>query len=488
MMKRNMRTLLINHYYYSIPKFTYYEKFFDPIPAMGLAYLASVLCQAGYEVRTIDDYAQRLGLEGVLKYINDFNPVVVGISCLTPFADEAFFLAKRIRKRFPRLKIVMGHRHADYFANQIVSDGIADIVVHGEGELTLLEIVRTLEISGDLSSVSGITYFDGQKAIRTSARPLIENLVSIPFPAWDLFPLERYKPCAEVTPGGKRHLPLLTSRGCPYGCVFCNQEIGNRFRTRTPQNVVSEIQWAHDRFGADGFILFDANFPLLRKNALALCSEMIRAKISTEIKWTTETRPDRIDDELVELMKKAGCTKIQIGFESGSDRVLSVLKKDFTVEDSVRAARVIKNAGVRLYGLFMIGNPTETEEEIRQTIKFAQSLDLDFAKFNLFVPYPGTPAYEGPAIQARLNAKRWMNFTSYPPSADRVVYTPEGLSEERLIRWQKRAFLKFYLRPKMIYNQFVKIKHISFKEYLNGLVYISKSLLELAFRRNGRIK
>lgn len=479
-----MKILLINHHYYSIPQFTYYEKFFDPIPVMSLAYLASTLCQNGYEVRIVDDYAQRLGVAGILSYIEDFNPALVGISCLTPLADEAFLLAKKIREKFPTIKIVMGHRHADYFAGEIVSQRIADIVVHGEGEITLLEIVKTLKHNGDLSAVLGITYFDGQKPIKTPARSFIENLDLLPFPAWELFPLERYKPCAEVSPGGKKHLPLLTSRGCPYSCIFCNQEIGNRFRTRTPQNVVSEILWAHEQFGADGFILFDANFPLNRESAIALCNEMIKANLPSKIRWTTETRPDLIDEELVDLMKRAGCTKIQIGFESGSNRILSVLKKGFTIEDSIRAVRTIKKAGVNLYGLFMLGNPTETADEIKQTIRFAQSLDLDFAKFNLFVPYPGTPAYEDLTIKARLNANRWINFTSYPPSEDRVVYAPDGMSREELINWQKKAFLKFYLRPKMVYKQLMKIKHISLKEYANGLTYIAKSIFELTFRRS----
>ncbi|MFC1888882.1 B12-binding domain-containing radical SAM protein, partial [Thermodesulfobacteriota bacterium] len=266
-----MKILLVNHHYYSISQFTHYEKFFDPIPVMGLAYLAGVLRQAGHEVRIIDDFAQNLGIDGILRTIEAFDPVLVGTGCLTPLADEADFLARKIKERFPEIKIVMGHRHADYFADRIVSARVADVVVHGEGEISLLDVVKSLEHDGDYSSVQGISFFDGQRAVRNPDRPFIEPLDSIPFPAWDLFPLELYKPCAEVLPGGKRHLPLLTSRGCPYHCIFCSQEMGRRYRIRTPENVVSEMLWVNDRFGVDGLIFFDANFPLLVIDTIGTC-------------------------------------------------------------------------------------------------------------------------------------------------------------------------------------------------------------------------
>lgn len=483
-----MKILLINHYYYSISQFTTYEKFFDPIPVMGLGYIASTLREAGHEVRILDDYIEMNGIEGILQTIEGFRPETVGLSVLTPLADEAILLAGQIRERFPETSIVMGHRHADYFAELMVTEGHADFVVHGEGEQTFLELVNALENKSDPESVQGITYLSDKTPVRTESRPYIEDLDSIPFPAWDLFPLESYRPCAEVMPGGKRHLPLLISRGCPYDCIFCTQELGGKCRLRSPENVVAEMLWDHERFGVDGLILFDANFPIVRKHAESVCRGMIDARLPEKIKWTTETRPDCVDDDLLHLMKQAGCTKVQIGFESGSDRILETLRKRFTVADSQRATKMIKRAGLGLYGLFVIGCPSETREEIRQTIAFAKSLDLDFAKFNIFVPYPGTPAYEDPEIRDRIGSPPWINFTSYPPTPERVIYTPEGLDAEEMIAWQKRAFLRFYLRPKIVAKQLLKIRHISFEEYWNGLLYFLKSIMDLFLRQTGLSK
>ncbi|MBN2143963.1 MAG: radical SAM protein [Candidatus Aureabacteria bacterium] len=478
-----MKILLINHFYYSISEFTYYEKFFAPVPVIGLAYLASYLKKYGHEVKIIDDYVEKLGLKGIMENIRSYSPEMIGISCLTPLADQTVFLTKEIRKHFPEIKIVLGHRHADYFAKDFISKGIADVIVHGEGEKTLLDLVCHFENKQSLDDVKGITYQDKGNPIRNPERPLIQDLDSIPFPAWDILPLEKYKPRPEVTPGGRLNLPLLFNRGCPFHCIFCNQELGNQVRRRSVENVISEMLWCHDRFGVDGFVFSDANFPVYRDQAIEFCNELIRLDVPSKIVWTTETRPDLLDEELLELMKKAGCTKIQIGFESGSDRILKILNKRFTVQDSIKAADMVKKCGIFLYGLFIIGNPTETEEEIMATIEASKKMGLDYAKFNLFVPFPGTAAYEDQKIRKKTNGLPWICFSSYPPSAEKVVFTPDGMTPQKLIRSQKKAFLQFYFRPIMIYRHLFTIRNIRPREYWNGFLLILKNLYDLYIKK-----
>ncbi|EKD28399.1 MAG: hypothetical protein ACD_79C00311G0005 [uncultured bacterium] len=474
-----MKILLINPHYYLVKKITSFERFFTPIPILGLAYLASVLKNNGNDVHIIDDYVDRFGVNGIIKYIEQDNPDIIGISCLTPYADDTYYLSKKIKEKFPDKFIIMGNKHADYYANEIVSERIADIVIHGEGENTIVDIVNAVRSKNSFSVVKNITYSDGLKPIRNLEKNTVDNLDTIPYPAWELLKLDAYFPGATVSTGGHKHLPLLMSRGCPYSCIYCSQEFGNTVRIRSIQNVIGEIITFYEKFNVDSFVICDANFPLNKKYALDFCNTMINEGLSKKIKWATETRPDLLDEELVCNMKKAGCTKILMGFESGSDRILNVLNKKFSTEDSKSAVKLLNKFSVSVNGLFVIGNPTETKDEIKKTINFSKKLGIDYAKFNLFVPYPGTPAFENLEIRSRINAKNFRYFYSYPDNYDLVVYTPEGIDKEELLRLQRYAFLRFYFRPSMIIKQIIKLRYMKIKEYFDGFIYLIQTIFKI---------
>lgn len=471
----NMKVLLINpncHKDLVVGKFA---KVYQVMPPINLAYLAAVLEKAGVKVDIIDALAYNLPLKDIIKLIINKQPDLIGITCLTQTASEVFALCQEIKRYISTPPIILGNLHASYFADEILQKRTADIIVHNEGEYTLLELVKRFRDKKDLRYVKGISFLQNGKIITTSFRPFIKDLDELPFPGWHLFPLNKYRlfSFSEIRRPG---MLILGSRGCPYNCAFCSlKTMGNQRRKRSAQNIAEEIECLIENFGYKQVSFIDSIFPFDKPEGIEFAEELKRRRLPEKIVWTTETRVDLVDEELLIKMKQAGLRRIMYGFETGVEERLSTLQKRFSIDGARETAKLTKKIGIEIIGFFMIGIPKETKESIKQTIKFAKEVDIDFAKFNILVPYPGTKLYEQLIQERKLRVKDnqdWQRFTSYPTKKIKPIYVPETISADELIRLQKTAVKQFYLRPKIILRHLFKIRTLNLKDLILGLISI----------------
>ncbi len=467
-----MRVLLVNPAM-DMGKLGSFSSLMEPMPVVGLAYLAAICERDGHPLRVIDQFAERIGPQGIAREAERFGAEVLGIGVLTPTAPDSAAVALAVKAAVPGVRVVSGNIHADVFAKQILADGTADFVVHGEGEETLSELLAVLDDAGDDSAfkdILGISWRDSHGEVhRNPARPRIADLDSLPWPAWHRFPYQSYGllPLADVA---RPTLAMTASRGCPYRCEFCSLlHAGSNYRRRDAIAVVDEYQALHERFGAKQIGFVDPIFPLNKKVLFEFCEEVMRRDLHKDVVWVSETRVDRIDRESLRIMRASGCRRLLLGIESGVDLLLENVNKTFTTETTQRAVRLCREEGIETIGLFMIGLPGETEEMTLQTIEFARALDLDFAKFAITVPFPGSKLYEDLRAEGRLDRDDWENFTTFQPDPNKLPFVPRDVDNAFLIKMQKRGTASFYLRPKMIWRHLAEIRTVRPRQIWNGV-------------------
>ena len=451
------------------------KRFSNPQPSIGIAYIAAVLRENGHDVKVVDAYVNRHTSKEIMDEVEKYAPAVVGMSVLTPSADIVYEISRNIRTLFPHIKIVMGNMHASLFSDEVLTNGYADFVIHREGEIAMPELVKAIENKSGFESVQGVSFKKNNVVVNNPVMPHIEDIDALPFPAWDLFPMDKYStdPRTEVKKNTVEMM-ILATRGCPNQCTFCSSRtdrgLGSRYRMRKPKLVVDEMVYMNKKYGSDIFSFVDLAFPLVRRHAVELCNEIINRGLDKKFKWVTECRVKPLDEELLMLMKRAGCVRVCFGIESGNNSILSFIKKNFTIDDVRAAVKMAHKSCLEVDGMFMIGLPGETEETIKQTIDFAVELNVRYAIFNIFVSYPGCELYGILKEQGKIHYNTWSDFTSYPTySGGQPVYVPDGLTHEKLMYLQKYAMKRFYLRPKFVYGELKRLKLSQIKKYYEGL-------------------
>lgn len=465
-----MRVLLINPAM-NMKKLGRFAGLLEPMPPTGIAYIAGALEAHGCFVRAIDMFAEKLSGQEVVDKVVRFKPDLVGMTVLTPSAPVCSMLSQAIRARLPDVKIVWGAIHADVFAKDIVRDDDADFCIHHDGEETICELVDALANNEkDFSEIDGITWktTDGE-VVKNKDRTLNRDLDDLPYPAWHLFPYHRYGllPFADFA---KPVLTMAGSRGCPYRCDYCSliNTGGKVYRKRDPIKIVDEYEYLVDRYGVKQIGFIDPIFPLVKKDLKPFCEELVKRGLDKRCQWLSETRADRLDAETCELMYWGGCRRVLMGIESGSDLLLGNVNKNITTAKVREGVANAKDAGIQTVGLFMIGMPGETPEMTKETVEFAVDLDVDFAKFAITVPFPGSKLFDD-RWQKDLFRDDWENYTTFNPDPDRLIYHPHGYDPEHLVKMQSWALRRFYMRPKQIKRQMVELRTISPKMLLYGL-------------------
>jgi len=464
-----MRVLLINPAM-NLEKLGRFAGLLEPMPCIGLAYIAAALEQHGCHVRAIDMFAERLSAEAVVDKVASFKPDLVGMTVLTPSAPVCSIISQMIRQRCPSTKIVWGGVHADVFASEIVRSGDADFAVHQDGEITVCELVDAIaDRSADMSAIDGLTWLADGVPQTNKPRAINQDLDALPYPAWHLFPYHRYG----LLPFADFAKPVLTmsgSRGCPYRCDYCSliHTGGKVYRRRDPIKIVDEYEYLVDRYGVKQIGFIDPIYPLVKKDLEPFVNELISRGLDKKCQWLSETRADRLDRETSELMYKGGCRRVLMGIESGVDLLLGNVNKNITTAKVRAGVENARAAGIQTVGLFMIGMPGETPEMTKETVEFAVDLDLDFAKFAITVPFPGSKLFED-RWQKDLFRDDWENYTTFNPDPDRLIYHPEGYDPAQLVKMQSWALRRFYMRPRQLKKQFVDLRTISPKMLLYGL-------------------
>ncbi len=418
----------------------------------NLAYLAGYLRKkVNCQIKIFDIETLGLNYQEIEDYFKKEKPDIVGFTCLSPTINHVFKISKIIKKHLgPSCSIVAGGTHPTILPKETLKNSDIDFAVISEGEITLVELVKTIkEKRTDFEKINGLYYKKGGQIFKNPAREFIANLDEIPFPARDLFDLKLYysAPTKKLTP--EQASPLLTSRGCAFDCIHCVSKSiwKRRLRYRSAENIVAEIEECIDKYDIKEFNILDDNFTLNKKRAIRVCQQIIDKKLP--IAWICFSRADTLNNELLSIMYKAGCRKISLGLESGSQKILDLMRKQSTVEQGRKAVELIRKNKILAHASFMLGNIGETEKTVKETITFAKNLDLDIATFFITCPVPGSDLYYYAKSKGFIKEDTpWEMFaplTNAPP-----IIIQNNLSQDDLIYWQKKAFREFYLRPKYI--------------------------------------
>lgn len=445
-----------------------------PQPPIGLASVAAALEKANYPVTILDANALRLQPADVVPLITDAQ--VVGLTAVTPTISNAMSIARSLKQANPQLTIILGGAHATLLPDDTLArTPEIDIIVRGEGEETIIDLLQAIEAKKPLDNIPGINYRHNGKVINTANRPENVDMDSLPFLAYHLLPWQKYRP----HPPHGRVLPfaaIVTSRGCPYHCAYCSKPIfGNKFRAQSPERVLEEIIYIKDKFGIKEIAFYDDVFTLNKKRALEIADGMLSKGVNMQ--WTCETRVNLVDKELLRHIKQAGCYAIAYGIESASPEILKNISKDISLEQVEEAVRISREAGLETIGYFMIGSPGETPETISKTIQFAKKLKLDFAQFSVTTPFPGTELYK--LLKTGANNIPWESFVY---SGDDSKMTPvlenEQLTRDDLKAWTRRAYREFYLRPSYLWQRIRRITSWGeLRVNLKGFVMLLRSII-----------
>jgi len=438
------------------------------IPPLGLAYLAAVLETKEHKVKIIDGVATDISIEKIVSGVKDFD--FVGITVLSTFFKRCIELVEQI-KRVTNIPIIAGGAHATAMPLSLLENGV-DYVVIGEGEDTIDELISALinRKSLNIDKVKGIAFLRDGKMVITERRPLIKNLDSLPMPARHLLPMDKYKTSEARVNRNPSH-SMVVSRGCKGTCTFCFKgAFGIEFRCFSPERIVQEMFILKDVYKAKEIAFWDDTFTTNKDIVISVCNLLIENKFG--IPWSCEARIDTVDEDMLKIMKRAGCKFIAYGIESGSDRILRSVNKRIDTGMITHMVRKTQAVGIPIRGYFILGFVGETQEEMYQTIKFANFLNVDIATFALLVPSPGSADYvraqkDGGSFDPNFFRKKIVPEFNF---LDEPIYCPNGLSPKRLLEIHKDAYRMFYYRPSFILKEMLKIRSLQdVKRLLQGV-------------------
>ena len=358
---------------------------------LGISYLAAVLEASGYSVNVIDCQVSRFTQEELANELQKLQPNIVGVTSATLTYKSALKIIKTVKTCLPNCLTLMGGPHVTVQDTETMGENPeVDIVVRGEGEETMLELASIVSNSNlkSIEGVAGITYRKNGRILKNNDRAFIQDIDSLPRPAHNQFEIEKYRVL------GKTYLPIITSRGCPFQCTFClaSKMCGRGFRARSPKNVVDELEWLDNKYGADAFAFYDDTFTFDINRAVKICDEIKSRKMS--FPWDCRTRVDRISKKLLAKLRNTNCQLIHFGIESGSQQMLNAMKKGTTVEQNETAIRMTKEAGISVAISLVVGYPGETPAMLKQTLDFIYRTEPDYVYICEAVPYPGTELHE----------------------------------------------------------------------------------------------
>lgn len=420
-------------------------------PPMGLMYLGAYLRKYGghnviiFDGRNLDanpgDFAQTIA---------NSNPDVIGITAFSMEQKEAHSLAALAKKIFPDKPVVLGGPYATSQPMEAIEDHNIDFVVIGEGERSGLKLFNALQNGGDYSQISEIAYRQDGSVVRTNPVEFIEDLDEIPFPAWDLIDFESYF----ERKGGKRKtfnqhqmkqrvFQIVTTRGCPYHCLYCHNLFGKKIRKRSVENVIEELKILKNRYGIEEVEIIDDIFNLDLDRAKEILRRIIAEKLDLKFCFPNGLRSDRMDEEFMDLMKEAGVYRLVFAIETGSPRVQKLIKKNVKLDVAKRNIELASQRGFSIGGFFMLGFPTETEEEVRRTIEYAVSTKMVTATFFMVTPFPGTELH---SLALSMGFELPKEYEHY----QKVSFNTSNVPTEKLVYLRQYALRKFYLDPRRI--------------------------------------
>jgi len=423
--------------------FGHFAKKASTWPPLNLAYLAAIAEGMGHAVKIIDAQAEDLSIEETVQRTEEFNPDLIGFTATTPFFHIVSDLGKAIKERMNKKATVIGGHHITVVKEEAFYPWF-DYAFIGEAEESWMEFLEKFEKNQDITDIKGIIYRKKDSIRFTGYAEPIIDIDSIPFPARHLLKPELYK--MGTLKGTKRFTTIMTTRGCPFQCIFCSTDVfGRKIRKRSAKSVVEEIKEVVRKEGTKHFIFLDDTLTLDKKHILDICG--LIEKENLVITFEGSTRANLVDEELVSHMKKAGLIRISFGLETVDEDIRRIIKKEVPLEEYRLANRLTNKYGIETLNSCMIGLPGETRETIDKTLNFLRhSPEIKQANISIAVPYPGTELYEMAKrgdCGLRLVTDDFSRFRRY----NAAVMQVGDLSPDDLIKLQNRAFIEIYSAP-----------------------------------------
>jgi len=435
-------------------------------PPLGLAYLASMVREE-HDVRIVDSLAEDYNYEDVKKIIKKYDPEVVGITSTTSMMPDAYIVAKMAKRYNENVKIIMGGPHVTFVPEKTFKEcPCIDFIVRGEGEITFKELIDALEKNKDPSNILGLSINLGDKVKNNPPRPLIKNVDTIPMPSYDLLPMEKYQA------DGVRFGTVMTSRGCPFDCVFCSSSLqfGKRWRGHSDSRVIEELKHLHEKYRIREIEFLDDTFTLNRPRAIRITKRIVEEGL--DISWTASSRVDLFTDEVAKALKRGGCHTVYFGIESGSQKTLDFIGKRITPEQSIAAVKKAKKYKLHALGAFIIGFPEETKDDIKNTVKFSKKIGVDYAQFTIATPYPGTRLWKYAISKNLILTFNWRKYTTLDP-----VMKLKNFTTEQITKMFQKAYISFYLRPLYLIKDLILRKGFIFRRAIPSAIKIASSVI-----------
>ena len=445
--------VLVNPPLTSWEQYCYLQQTSNNVAPLGLLNLAAVTRQAGIETAIVDAEAQRLSYEQAIKRTLSHNPRVVGVTAVTLSISNAAKFAAGVKAADSTVKVAIGGPHLSAVPEETMRRYPEfDVGGIGEGEVTILELMEAFRGERAFDSVDGLILRVENGTYRTPPREYLASLDHLPLQAWDL--LERFPEIYTPPAHSFGRLPvaaLYTTRGCPARCTFCSKNVfGTKIRFFSADYVLEAIRHLIKEYGIRELKFYDDNMTFSKERFYAICEGMIREKM--DVTWTCVSRVDLVNEDMLRLARRAGCWQISYGLESSSVRLLEFVKKGTNLDKVRRGLHATKRAGIRTRGYYMAGLPTQTKQELEDTIRFALREYVDDFQLHLFVPFPGTPISEGIEQYGEVVGD-WHDMNKH-----KVVFVPHGWTAEELDRAYSNALRRFYLRPKTVISYLLQIR------------------------------
>lgn len=434
---------------------------------INLGYLAAAVIDAGFEAEIWDYGMEKFDERRFIERIRSINPQVVGFHCKTFNIIQGHGLAFAIKNNFPKIVTIVGGPHSSALPIETLNEfRYFDAVVVGEGEDTVVEICRKIAFGNSIKDLEGLAVQKDGAAVLNAGRKLVNDLDVLKYPARHLFSKElygRYHATRGISTLNRNVTEIFTSRGCPYKCIFCavNVAYGNRVRFRSVENVLGEIDECLNIFGYDHVVFQDDTFTLRRDRMEAFIKGFKKLGLRS---WSCDTRVDTIDRELLREMALSGCKKVSFGAESGSERILKLIKKNITVEQIRNAVRWAREAGIEIVECpFIIGShPDETLDDVRMTWRLIEDIKPDILSVTTIVPYPGTETYRIMKDGGYLTDEHWADFQMM---GRKFSWRTKYFSSTELSRLQRQLINRYYFSPGYISKLLRKIKSIDDLRY-----------------------
>lgn len=442
-----------------------------PDPSLGIGYISSYLEANNIECQIFDANFNAWTEEEIVERVIKYNPDLVGFSSMTHEIHMAHAISSRIKNFIKDVPTIIGGCHVTALPRETIQEFPSFTYgVFGEGEKTILELAEYLQKgkTGELGNVDGLVYRDNNgRIVLNSFRQRLSSaeLDRLPYPAFD-----KYYTSSRSLAGRNSHYVIMSSRGCPYSCAFCMQVLGREIRRRSPESVVYEIERSVKQYGAHTIFFADEIFLYNDKLTYETLELIKKRNLPKYIRWRALTRVNIVTEELMRAAKDAGCFLLELGIESGSNKILKDLNKQITVEQAERTVEIIKKVGIGVSANFILGHPNETLETLKATVNLAVGLNTDILAVGIMVPYPGTKIYEMAKRgegRYKLLTQDWSKYDKYGGRALEL----EGLPLKELEKWQRKALLYFY------------IKNFRFLDLIKFIITYKRSILKLIIKR-----